>query len=166
MVRDALIDTMEGVENARWQADEQLHVTLRFIGEVDTPLANDIADALAGVSFAPFDMRIAGVGHFERKETATSIWAAIAHSEQLKQLQSRVERACRRAGCTAETRKFIPHVTLARLNRSTGPVAGWLARNGRLECPPWRVDSFILYESHLGTRGSQYEQVSRYAARY
>lgn len=160
--RDALIDTMEGLEGARWQDDGQLHLTLRFIGNVDTPLANDVAHALGEVRMAPFRIAVSGVGHFARKGLPTATWAGIAPTAELRALHDRVETACRRAGCVPETRKFQPHITLARLNRSSEPVGGWMAANGPLRSDPWIVDAFILYESYLGASGSLYEPVMRY----
>ena len=64
-----------------------------------------------------------------------------------------------------ETRRFIPHVTLARTDRATGPVAAWLATWGELAAGPWTVDAFGLFESRLGHTGAVYEEVVRYPLR-
>ena len=161
-IRDPLIDTMEGVVGARWQGDEQLHLTLRFVGEVDTQSANDLASALSLVRVAPFMLQLKGVDTFEKKGRTTALWAGVEPSEPLEILQRRVERACRAAGLPPETRKFVPHVTIARVNASTGPIAGWLAAHGRLSPPPWQVDAFLLYESRLERGGAHYEPVARF----
>jgi 2'-5' RNA ligase len=164
-VREVLLGAMGGVERARWQDEAQLHLTLRFVGEIDAPLANDLAAALGRVDAAPFDLRIAGVGHFERKGRATALWAGVATSEPLLALQHKVERVCQRVGLEPEGRKFAPHVTLARLNTSAGPIGGWLAAHGALVAPPWRVEEFRLYESVLTPAGSAYEPVVNYRLR-
>jgi len=161
-IRDALIDTMDGIDGARWQDEEQLHLTLRFIGEVDRPVAEDVAAALARVDAPSFDLSIAGVGHFATKGRATALWARPRPSPELEALQHKVERACQQAGLPPERRKFTPHITLARLGRSAGPIGGWLAAHGALSLPPWRVDEFRLYESTLSPAGAQYEPVVRY----
>lgn len=161
-VRDLLIDRMENLEGARWQDDGQLHLTLRFIGEADAPLANDIADALLRVRCGPIALAIAGVGHFERRGRPHTLWAGLAPSGELLELHARIETACRRAGCAPETRKYAPHITLARLNAASGPIGPWLASNGDLRSDPWLADAFVLYESHLGAGGSLYEPVVRY----
>lgn len=161
-LRDLLIDTMEGVEGARWQGDEQLHLTLRFVGEVDAPLANDLADALAKVRAEPFVLRVRGVGHFAKKGRTTALWAAFEPSEGLAILHRRVERACRAAGLPPETRRFIPHVTIARINASPVGIDQWLARHGRLTAPEWPVDRFVLYESQLAESGASYTPVVQY----
>ncbi len=158
-IRDALIDTMEGVEGARWQFDEQLHLTLRFVGDIDEHDAEDLAHALSQVSVAPFALAIRGVGTFETKGRLTSLWAGIEPSEPLAILQRRIERACQRAGQTPVTRKFVPHITIARTNAATGPIGSWLTEHGRLALPVWQVDAFHLYESRLDPGGAQYEPV-------
>ncbi len=161
-IRDALIDTMEGVEGARWQFDEQLHLTLRFVGEVDARTADDLANALSQVSVEPFALAIRGVGTFETKGRVTSLWAGVEPCEPLAILHRRVERACQRAGLEPVTRKFVPHITLARTNASTGPIGGWLAAHGRLSLPRWGVDAFHLFESQLDPGGAHYEPVLEY----
>ena len=97
-IRDALIDTMEGIDGARWQFDEQLHLTLRFAGEVDARTADDLANALSQVSMEPFALAIRGVGTFDKKGRVTSLWAGVAPCEPLAILQRRIERACQRGG--------------------------------------------------------------------
>lgn len=160
-----MLALMDGIDNARWQDDAQLHLTLRFVGEVDTPTANDLADALGRIRFAPFDLEYRGVGHFGRGPWPSAVWAGVAPSAALAALAKKVDRACIAAGCAGETRRFVPHVTLARLNRRSGPVGAWLSRHGDFACAPVRVDHFALYASTLGAGGSHYEPVVRYALR-
>ena len=161
-IRDALIDLMEGVDNARWQDDDQLHLTLRYIGVVDTHAADELAERLRAASGPAFDLTIEGTGAFERKGVAHTLWAGIAPSEELNRLQQRVERICIAAGLEPEHRKYHPHITLARTNRATAPLAPFLARTAGLRLGPWTADSFILYESFLRPEGSVYEPVVRY----
>jgi 2'-5' RNA ligase len=164
-VRDLLLDAMEGIEGARWVDDANLHLTLRFVGEVERPAANDLAAALARIAWPRFELRIEGVGHFTRKGEAKALWARIPASEPLEGLRQKVESACEAAGLGRETRRFTPHVTLARLNRSSGPIGGWLSSFGDMRAGPWEVTEFILYESHLGRTGSFYEPVTTFALR-
>ena len=159
-VRDPLIDTMEALEGARWVDDENLHLTLRFIGEVERPVANELAAALAQIRWPPFELRIDGIGHFTRKGRTSALWARVPASEELEGLRQKVEAACEAVGIARETRRFTPHVTVARLNRATGPIGGWLAAFGDLSAGPWEVRDFILYESHLGQTGAIYEPVT------
>ena len=155
-VRAALLGAQGGVERARWQADEQLHLTLRFIGETDRRTGEDLVTALDGVTAPGFDLQVRGVGHFERKGRATALWAALAPSPALDLLERRIERACRAAGIAPETRKFVPHVTLARLGGGAVGAGAWLAAHGDLAAPPWPVTAYRLYESRMGSGGSAY----------
>ncbi len=161
-VAEALLDTQEGITGARWQDADNLHITLRFIGEVDRHMAADIESALESLSFAPFPVTIAGVGQFEGKRGANAVWARVAPSAPLDELQMRVELACRRAGLEPVTRKFIPHVTLARLNAGSGQIGEWLQAHGTLALGPWRVGHFALFESDLTPNGPIYSQLARF----
>ena len=115
-VRDLLIDTMDDSPALRWVGDEQLHLTLRFIGEVERPVANDIAAALDRVRSPHFDLRIRGVGQFE-KRSGGALWAGIDPKEPVAALAAKIERAVQQVGLDPERRAFSPHVTLARWNR-------------------------------------------------
>lgn len=160
-VREALVDTMEALDGARWQDDAQLHLTLRFVGEVERPVANDLAAALGGLRRSQFDLAIDGVGHFESKGLPSAIWARVPLTPELNGLRAKVERVCEEVGLGRETRRFTPHITIARLSRRAGPVAPWLARHGGLRLH-WRADSFLLFESHLLSAGAVYEAAARY----
>jgi 2'-5' RNA ligase len=162
-VRDRLVDAMEGIDNARWVDDENLHLTLRFVGEVERPMANDLAATLGRIRWPGFELRIAGVGHFTRKGQPTALWARLPATRELEGLRQKVESACEAVGLGRETRRFTPHITLARLNRSSGAIGGWLAAFGALAAGPWEVTEFILYDSHLGHTGSYYEPVAAFA---
>ena len=161
-MRAQLLDSMGGVPGARWQSDDQLHLTLRFIGEVDRPQADDIAAALGAVNRPRPTIALAGVGAFDRKGLVHTLWAGIAADEALKQLHDRVERAVVRSGRAADQRAFKPHITLARLNRQAGPVEPFLVRAAGLASAPATIDAFILFESRLGSEGASYEAIARY----
>ncbi len=167
-VRDALVDTMEALDNARWQDDEQLHLTLRFLGEVDRRAAEDLAAALARLAFAPVPVTLAGVGHFARKGRPTALHALAHPTPELLALRAAIERTAIAAGLPPETRAFVPHVTLARLgagpNRSAGSVTAWLARHALLRAA-WSADAFSLFESELAPAGARYTELVRYPAR-
>lgn len=162
-IRDALMDIQLGVDGARWQDDAQLHLTLRFCGDLPPEMADDLVLSLQRIDAPRPTLAIAGVGHFERKGSPSALWAAIAPDDGLSTLQKRVERACQLAGLPAEGRRFVPHVTLARLNRSSGPVLGWLSNHSGLRLPAWKAEHFSLFESHLSPEGSRYEEILRMA---
>ncbi len=161
-IRDKLLDIMGGVEGARWQDDGQLHLTLAFVGEVDRHRANDLAEILGEVRVEAFALSVEGVGAFERKGRTTALWARVPMLPELDRLRRKVERACERVGAAPEHRRFIPHITLARLNSATGPVERFLEAHSDLRLGPFAVDRFTLFESHLGQGGSVYEAVAEY----
>ena len=160
-IREQLLDLMEGVPDLRWQQDDQLHLTLRFIGEVERPVGDDIATALERVRFAPFTLSLSGVGRFE-KHRHGALWAGVEPKDQLKALNAKIERACQSAGLTPERRAFHPHITLARWKGRTAGIDRFQERHGGLSSEPWDVKQFILYESRLGHEGAHYEPVERY----
>ncbi|MXP25360.1 RNA 2',3'-cyclic phosphodiesterase [Altererythrobacter indicus] len=163
-LKSQLIATMDGVEGARWQNEKQLHLTLRFVGDVDTALADRLAKALEEVcSGCPaFPLAMEGAGTFEKNNQAQMLWAGVSHSPELIALQKRVEQICQMVGLEADTRVFVPHITLARLNSSSGPVQPFLDRNADLSSEVYRVERIILYESHLSQTGSIYKEVKHY----
>jgi 2'-5' RNA ligase len=162
-VRDLLVDAMGDSPDFRWQEDEQLHLTLRFVGEVERPVANDLADALGRVHSPPFELRIAGTGRFEQR-SGGALWAAVEPKAPVAALAAKIERACQQAGLEPERRAFHPHITLARWKgRRAREVEEFLSRTRGLASEPFAVDSFILFESRLSRHGAHYEEVETYA---
>ncbi|WP_422056383.1 RNA 2',3'-cyclic phosphodiesterase [Sphingomonas sp.] len=162
-IRDLLIDVMDGVEDARWQDDDQLHITLRFIGTVDSHTGENVAAALSAIRAGLPPLRIAGCGTFETKGRPNALWAGVAPRDPLAALHRKIDRALIAIGLEPEHRAYIPHVTLARLAGSAGPVDAFLARHAALTSPEFAVSHMTLYESHLGHGGASYEPVARFA---
>jgi 2'-5' RNA ligase len=164
-VREALMALDHGIPGARWQDAEQLHLTLRFIGAVERPVAEDIAVALAQVYAPDPSVQLAGIGRFERRGRTVSIWAAVTPHDALAHLHRKVNQACARAGVPPEGRAYLPHLTLARFSRSAGDapeIATWLAAHAALASAPFGFGHLVLYESHLGGEGARYEPVARW----
>jgi len=161
-MRAQLLGLMGGVPGARWQDDEQLHLTLRFIGDVERPQADDIAAVLAVVDRPRPTIALDGVGSFDHKGHAHTLWASVRADDALRLLHDRVERALLRAGVPPDPRAFKPHITIARLNRQAGPIEPFVARNAALTSDPATLDAFILFESRLGQEGASYQAVARY----
>ena len=161
-VIEALLALEGGIAGARWQDAGQLHLTLRFFGEVEAARGDDLDAALAQVTCAPFALALQGVGHFEKRGIPHTLWAGVAPSDCLGALQRKVEAAARRAGMLPEPRKFAPHITLARLNAASGPALPFLARHTGLRGESWAVEAFDLVESTLTPAGAEYETVRHY----
>lgn len=156
-LRDPLVFLTGGLPGARWVPPENLHLTLRFIGEVDHHTADDIADALDDIEAPGFDLSLAGFGHFERGRELGSVYAAVPANPALTHLQAKIESALVRLGLAPEGRKFTPHVSLARL-RDTAPerLAALLGSHGLFRAGPAPIESFQLFSSVLGRSGSVY----------
>jgi 2'-5' RNA ligase len=155
-----------GVPGARWVPEHNLHITLRFIGEVDGRLAGDIAETLAEVDGQGLEAAIEGVDIFGSRRDARVLYAGVTPKDPLKRLRDKIEAALQRDGLPAEERKFHPHVTLARL-RGAPPdrIGRFLQENGLLMSPPFGIEDFILYESIRGHDGAVYHELRRYPLR-
>ena len=155
-----------GVPGAHWQTREQLHLTLRFIGDVDGLSAAAINDALAAIQAPAFELSPHGVGEFGGKHPH-ALWVGVRPSEALSHLQRKIETALRRAGVAADSQKYTPHITLARLARgtNTGRVIDWLTDHALFSAAPFAVAGFILYSSLLTSDGSIYRAERAYRLR-
>lgn len=161
-IRERLLVMMEGVPGARWQSDDQLHLTLRFIGEIDRHQGEDVAAALASIHAPAFDVALQGAGLFAPGSRAGALWIGVAPHAPLVALHQKIEGACRRAGLPPEGRAYLPHITVARLGRTAGPVEPFLQVAAAVASEPFTIDSFVLYESTLSPDGAHYHVVERY----
>ncbi len=161
-VRRQLLGLMGGVRGARWLDEEQLHLTLRFIGEVDRHLARDLHAALGAVHHPGFAIALNGLGVFERRGEPVTLWAGVVPQEPLRTLHNKVDQACLRAGVEPDRRAYFPHITIGRLGRGAGPVQPLLESAGGVAGAPFRVEEFCLYESQLTPRGPIYSIAERY----
>jgi 2'-5' RNA ligase len=156
---------MGGVPHARWQDDDQLHLTLRFIGAVERPVANDIAGALGQIRAAAPAVALHGVGAFDKLGRANAIWAGVAPHDTLARLHRKVDHALIAIGLAPEHRAYLPHITLARLPRSAGAapeVARFIADHGGLTSAPFALTHMTLFESRLGSTGARYDSIARW----
>lgn len=165
-IRAILAAAGGGVPGARWQGDDQLHLTLRFIGAVERPLAEDVAAALSSIATPLPKVRIAGVGRFEQRGRTDTLWAAVAPGDALAALHRKVDQALVRVGLDPERRAYLPHITLARLPRSMGhgpAIERWVADHAALNSASFTLPHMILYESHLGQSGARYDTIARWS---
>ena len=151
-----------GLPGARWVAPADFHVTLRFIGDVEAGLARDIHAALAGIRRAAFPVTLAGLSAFGGAKPR-AIVADVRAPAALNELVGEQERLLRRLGLEPETRKFVPHVTLARLRGiSTRAVADYLAINTFLPMSPFEPARFLLMSARDQVGGGPYRAEAAY----
>ena len=162
-VKERTAPMLSGLRDSRWVSPENLHITLRFIGEVDEATAQDIDAELADVRGRPIEIELSGADVFESRGRVRAVWTRVLGVEPLTQLQGRVENAVRRAGLDPDAHKYTPHVTLARLkNVPIHEVAPYLAYHGAFRAGPFTSDHFVLFRSHMGHGGSHYEPLVEY----
>ncbi|HEX5958238.1 MAG TPA: RNA 2',3'-cyclic phosphodiesterase [Hyphomicrobiaceae bacterium] len=150
------------VGGAKWMQPEDMHITLRFAGDIDRRTADDLADLLAEVSVPPFCVTIAGTGAFGGRDPKV-LWAGVQAGPELEALYRANERAARAAGLEPDPRDFRPHVTLARMRHSRqSEVARFLAENGELRFEPFPVTHFVLLSARPGSGGGPYVVEAEY----
>jgi 2'-5' RNA ligase len=153
----ALAPLAAGVPGARWVPVANLHITLRFAGEVSESDAEDLDSALSTVTVPPFEVELGGVGSFGARGEVFALWAGVLESETLSRLQRRCETAARRAGLKPDIRAWKPHVTLASVSGvGSSRVAAWTSAHNLLRVPPFRAEAFGLYSSWRTRKGSVY----------
>ena len=150
------LETMSfGIPGARWVAPEQLHLTVRFIGDVDGALFHDIRNLLEEVTIPPFVIQIKGVGHFPPRGKPRVIWAGLEKIDPGQVLRKIIDSVLMKVGLEPEGRKFSPHITLARLkNTPLNKVPNFLAGNSLFSQEPFQVHDFKLYSSTLTQKGA------------
>ncbi|MEQ8333294.1 RNA 2',3'-cyclic phosphodiesterase [Nisaea sp.] len=156
-VRAALSGLRRGFPGARWVAEENFHLTLRFIGEVDNRAMDDIAEELDRVREPGFDLELDGFGSFETKGKVRALWARILASEDLNHLQRKIDTALDAVGVARETRRFKPHVTLARFRDAPlDRVNELICEASPFSAGPFPIGSFTLFRSFLHRDGPVY----------
>ncbi len=161
--RSQLALIQAGLEGAHWVRPEKFHLTLRFIGEVDEPTARDIESVLGGLEIKNFQVHLQGIGVFDPGNRPRSLWAAVKDHAPLQALHEKCNQALRRLGVMEERRKYMPHVSLARLvNTHSHDLLHYLESYGAFTTPPFEVDHFCLIRSHLTRHGAAYEVLEEF----
>lgn len=162
-VRDQVSGVCRDLPGARWVPADQLHLTLRFIGEVDDAGFRGIREALAAVKGERFATAVRGIGHFPPGRHPRVLWVGLSGSDALFSLQERIERAVVAAGIPAEGRRFPPHITLARLKDPlVERVEAFEAQFRDIASKPFPVSEFHLYSSMLSNKGAVHRREVSY----
>jgi 2'-5' RNA ligase len=150
-IAERVMALMKGVPGAKWRPRENLHITLRFFGEMAEPVADDLDAALSSIADAtpPFELQLKAAGSFGGADPH-ALWIGVAENAVITKLAADCERAARRAGLKPEPHKYKPHVTLAYLsNAPLDRVLGFEQRLALFQTPPFWVESLGLYSSHI-----------------
>lgn len=162
-VKDRIALLGGGIPGAKWTDRDNLHLTLRFIGETPEDRMEDIHHGPSRIRHPSFDMSVAGVGTFQQGRKATLLWVGVERNGALEQLRDKVAQALKREGIESDGRRFAPHITLARLQRvADSRLAEFVAGHNLFRLPPFAVESFALYSSFLSSSGAIYSEEAGY----
>ena len=161
--RSRLAMLQSGLEGARWVRPEKLHLTVRFIGEVDEPTARDVEDTLGRLMVPGFDIYLSGIGVFDPGNRPRSLWEGVKDATPLAALHEKCNQALRSLNVMEERRKYMPHVSLARLvNVDPTNLGYFLEGNSLFDAPPFRPQGFSLIRSYLTKHGAAYEILNEF----
>jgi 2'-5' RNA ligase len=154
-VRTALVGLTQSLRGVVWTPPAQLHLTLRFLGNVPTDQIEPLAARLATVRVEPFILPVEGLGGFPPKRPPHILWVGVGSGHpRLHQLRQQLDDTLLAAGIEVDLRTFHPHVTLARCADGAAAVGHWLHAHREFVAPPFRVESFELFASELRPDGA------------
>jgi RNA 2',3'-cyclic 3'-phosphodiesterase len=166
VVREEIAALSEPLDGVRWTPPDNLHLTLRFVGERSAEERTAMEDALARVRVEPFVLPVGGVGLFPSRGPAKVLWVGLGNAHtRLFQLRKQVDEALLTVDVGLDVHSFHPHITIARLGETHEPkeLVKFLERHTRFEAPPFRVNEFQLMRSRLGEGPARYEVVRSFA---
>jgi len=162
-LRAELAGLVGGIPGAKWVPPSNYHLTLRFIGEIQSWQAQEVDHALVGIRARAFEISVRGLGTFEKGGRIQALWVGVERSDALTHLQNKVETAIQRVGIAPERKRFAPHITLARVDRAPpDKVIGFVQAHNLFRAPPISVEHFTLFSSRLGKEHSVYTPEADY----
>jgi 2'-5' RNA ligase len=158
-VREAILQIEAGVPGAYWYEDDQLHLTVRYLGRIDGRKAESVAMAMRRLEPPPFELALSGVGFFPPRGEVESLWVGVDKSPELERLRARVDGVATKLGIEPDRRRYMPHVTIARTeNVHEGRLADFLAGHALWKSRTFRVDSLTLFSSRDRDWGPEYQR--------
>ena len=150
----------------RWVKEDNLHVTLKFLGEVADDEIRDVHQALSEVRSPAISLSVSGLGYFPPKGRPRVVWAGLAGDiAGLASLAADIEARVAPLGYLPEQRGFRAHLTIGRVKgpRNLDPLMVAIqSRSAQLSTPAVEVDTFFLYQSELGSGGPRYYKIGTY----
>lgn len=161
-LKEAAISACSGYPAPRWQQASQLHLTLRFLGQVSELQMPALQRALENVAAPAFDLAVEGVGCFGRADSPSILWAGVTPSDPLEALRARIDASLRPLALRMDTHAFRPHITVARLHPPAADARSWLELHASLQSPRTSISSFSLISSVPAEDGSRYTALDDY----
>lgn len=164
-VKRHMVELQGEVQGVRWVPTEQMHLTLRFLGDTGEATLQRLCDELVAVAFAPFTFDAAGTGCFPSRKKPRVLWAGVSAGEELTRLQHEIEQRVQALGFEPENKPFHPHITLGRCKAADpGHVSRFLDRNRDRQLGSVAVTSFSLFSSTLGRQGARHTELRVFEA--
>ena len=163
-INDDLANMCFGIPGARWVPKDQMHLTLRFIGDADDSLFAEITEILEHVNASRFSLTLKGTGYFPPRRKPTVLWTGVEPCPELAELRESIEALLQELGIAAEERKYHAHVTLARLRpeASLDKIMGFLSAHALFKAEAIPVTEFYLYSSVLTPDGAVHAKEASY----
>ena len=154
-IKEQLYTLRGGLMGAKWRTMDRMHITMRFIGNVPENVADDIMRELKYIRFPAFHLTCKGIGYFDVGNVPHHLWAGVDNEKILQELHDKINNAIKNAGGGNQNSfKFLPHVTLAKLQGTTmDDVYKYMAQNNLFKSDDFLVDSFTLFASHAREDG-------------
>ena len=159
-IRSSLVNLHKTFPGFRWNDWNQMHITLKFIGDVNREVEDAIVQTLEGVRVEPFYLAVNGLGCFPNRDRPAILWAGLGSAHpRLFQLKKKLDDALLHIGVEPEKRPFHPHITLARCKEAAAGAVHQFVKNRRdFGTAPFKVTGIHLYSSKLNPTGSEYTQ--------
>lgn len=162
-VKQKLLELQQPIEGIRWQSREQMHLTLKFVGEVDKKTTSKLRNELDSISHSDFFITITGIGYFPEGKQPKVVWVGIKENVSLEALHKKVEDHCEKIGIDPESRPYKPHVTIGRTkNGSKRVVTSFINQHKKIRIPDIPISQFALYESKLHPEGARHQRLQTY----
>jgi RNA 2',3'-cyclic 3'-phosphodiesterase len=163
-VKDHLANICYGVQGAKWVSKDQMHLTIRFLGDVSQSEYHGVSSCLSDVIASRFTITLKGVGFFPPRNKPKVLWVGIEKNDSLTELRRLIEKSLQETGVEPEERKFAAHITLARLSERTPlhAITEFLSANGLFKVESVLVEEFHLYSSVLTDSGALHTKEATY----
>lgn len=163
-VTKRLVELQQPIEGLRWQQEEKLHLTIKFLGEIDSERVIKVQDALTSVNLSEFSITLDGLGYFPKGKQPRVLWVGIEKNEPLQELYQTVESRCADLGFDPEQRSFKPHVTIGRIKgASKSKIESFIDQHKQFHISDVPVGEFVLFESKLHPDGAKHFRKEAYS---
>lgn len=163
-IKKQLIGIQRPVKGVRWVPEEQLHLTLKFVGNLGEVSALQLKKVLCEIRFAPFDIAVESTGFFPERGSPRVFWAGVTHRDGLFNLQGTVNEIALKIGAEKDPFKYKPHITLARIKKKSVNRDQLKPSDTDFQSRLFTVDRFILFQSLLRPEGVEHTEIAVYRA--